>query len=781
MSGALKIAVGVLGVAFAGFCARAEVVETPKMRLEFDGGWLTKWTNKETKESVEFGKAALDPAKREDLPHVPGAWVVDRLLPKDLTTVVAATWNLNVKPMDDTAAVLVEDARRPGGEVEAVQWGLNLPYDRIDAFHYPRGLAPARIAAKDSPGSFFETPNYYFNGRPGDLSFHGWRQRYYMVQGRTGGLLIYVDDPQFEHRPALEFRKTGKGLVLSNRSIKNPPWTDSYTGCRWVIRQYNGWVNAGAQIYQDYLMRAYGITPLKDRPTGWVTTLAYCNVKPGMGTPLPFPGKPNTYNFSTDWEKTIAHHTQWLQNAAQVLKPASVMIYDTGWNYSGMDSTYPDHSINPLLAYTMPVLRGMGYHYMLHFNCHFAYAPSAGFKRFIENQWKQQGREDMPGLSVCALRNSANIKKDDRAGSHFYRQGIDYELTRYGMTPAYEGWRRLWVAMVVSAIKATGADMIHVDVPSIPIELHNDWYGMNAAQGLHEQFKLLRETLDANGLKHVAIATELTPSEPILPYVDLYQASRGSSALGFLNNPAQAGEILLELQTGEDLTKIEKQRATQDKKKLPPFDVELYRKVLSSLRDLGEPSIDAMVTAKFARGYPHLGTVGPLAAGAPGDPNAAIHNHAVEALTVWYTFTHDTILHDILGPPAFMDSPKYMSAEEIDAQKKSLAKAGVRKNGKVLDKFYYTKFALARFWQDTTPIAVEPQAWERGDIGRYRLKDGRVLRITRAEPLVMRFAFTDGSVLADLHLFEGWKNCDRLTPYEPTWLRDQIDEFANAK
>jgi len=334
----------------------------------------------------------------------------------------------------------------------------------------------------------------------------------------------------------------------------------------------------------------------------------------------------------------------------------------------------------------------------------------------------------------------------------------------------------------VSAVKATGADMIHIDVPSIHIEMHNERYGMTAAQGLREQFKLLRETLDANGLQHVAIATELTPSEPILPYVDLSQASRDNSAIGFLNNPKSAGEMLLELQTGDDLARIEQERAAEGKAKTPPFDPALYRKALASWRDLGEPSVDAMVSGKFCKGYPHLGATGPMGGGNASDPNAALHNQVAQALTVWYSFTRDTLLHDIINPPAFMESPRYLPQADLDARRKELAKSGLRKNGRTLTRFHYVKFALARFWQDTTPQLMEPRYWERGDIGRYQLQDGRVLRITRADPLAMRFAFTDGTVLADLHLFDGWKNCDNLmAKYEPTWLKNQIDDHEATK
>ena len=302
-------------------------------------------------------------------------------------------------------------------------------------------------------------------------------------------------------------------------------------------------------------------------------------------------------------------------------------------------------------------------------------------------------------------------------------------------------------------------------------------------RGLREEFKLLRETLDENGLEHVAIATELTPSEPIMAYVDMAQNSRDNSARDFLNLLKLTGEDLPELQGDKEEAEAKKRR--EEAAKAPDrFDVEKARRVIANSRRLGEPTIDAMVIGPYVQGYPHLGANSPTTGGSKGDPNAATHNNLTQSLKLWYSMSHDVLMHENFSAPGrdrpLMDYPnEWVDAETVAKRRKSLIEKGIRKNGYLLSKLQYGKFAVARFWQETSPQLMQPQYWKPGDIARFQLKDGRELRVFRFEPLVMRFAFKDGTVLADLDLFEGWKNHQKLLEkYEPLWLRNQIDEFA---
>ncbi len=48
--------------------------------------------------------------------------------------------------------------------------------------------------------------------------------------------------------------------------------------------------------------------------------------------------------------------------------------------------------------------------------------------------------------------------------------------------------------------------------------------------------------------------------------------------------------------------------------------------------------------------------------------------------------------------------------------------------------------------------------------------------VTRSAPTTMRWQFTDGTTLAELDLFDGWKNDQLLlAKYAPHFLDNQLD------
>lgn len=755
--------------------AAGQTVDTPQMRIVFEDGYLTDWTHKQTGERVQFGKADVD-----EIHHRPGAWWRRGDVPDD----TRAPWQLNLAKRDETAVVVSPQTSQPGGVAQAVQWSINVPYDKIDAIHFPRGLAPARLAGKDAIDAFFIRRSYYFENRDAVISSHDWRQRYYVIQGETGGLLIYMEDPDLEHFASLEFKYPRKDeLVIANRSIAAPPWTESYQGGRWVIRQYTGWVNEAAAIYQAYLSKTFNLTPLVERPTRWVEDLAWTFVGAPWTSPLPHKGQARPlYNYTAGWKESMAVDEQWLENLSQVLEPDKVMFYLTAWRQDGHDRGFPTHSVDPYFAHMVGKVRRMGFHVMLHIHNHLVQDNSSFYLRYVKNQARLLGQEDGEtpfGVGRDFLRDTDIIQRDKYFGSGWYdKQGLPGKMTGYHMTPAYEGWQYMKAAEILSAIRATGADAIHLDVPSAWPEEHNELYGMNSQQGMREMYRIIRETLDENGLEYVAIATELTPGEGYIRYVDLAQNTRHNSAAQILKGEYIA-ERLIELQLGDDLDAANAARAKlASQEEAQRFDVEMYKGALAKMRELGEPAIDAMVISPYVQGYPHLGALWPTTGGYKDDPNAPVHNHVTQALGLWYTMTKDTMPFSGGGAyNMFMDVEPWDDLEVLQIYRKRFARSGVRVQGKVFTRLEYGKFALARFWQDMNPRLAPPEDWQRGDIARHDLRDGSVMVVTRPDPLVMRWRIEGGPVMAELHLFDGWRNDDwLLSRYAPTFLDNQLDE-----
>ena len=140
-----------------------------------------------------------------------------------------------------------------------------------------------------------------------------------------------------------------------------------------------------------------------------------------------------------------------------------------------------------------------------------------------------------------------------------------------------------------------------------------------------------------------------------------------------------------------------------------------------------------MVTAPFVQSYPHLGGAG-LDVGNPADPNRRTHYQVVMALAMWYAMIHNTPPFMHAGRVMFMDCPPYDQLDQIQLYRKGIQQNTARRNGKALDRFDYGKLALGRFWGDQNPTLMPPAAWEQGDIARYQLKDGRVMRSTGSAP-----------------------------------------------
>lgn len=733
------------------------VFDSEAMHLEFRDGWLASWTNKTTGETVNFETELKNADQEKVWPYLPGAWWHPSERPKPEARSTASS-SLALKVKSPQEAEIVQSLQVPGGVAEAVQWSMKIPLEKLEGVYVPWGLAPARLITKDYHTDNFDQPSYYFEKRTGILSFHEWRQRWYILQGKTGGLLIYCDDPNFDHRQALEWDLSQKGsMTLTNRSMACAPWSDHYQSGRWIIRQYNGWMNAGVQMYQDYIAAAYHLVPIENRSTKWVGDLAFCVNKPSAFHPPNFTGPGGTgLNYNSEWPKNLKAAEEWLDDLAKTFDPSKVLLYTTGWRQAGNDNNFPSNDIDPFFFYVCRMARAKGFHVMLHFHNHLVQDETIFYLRYMRYQSKlmgvplaEQTSEDTPyGIGIDALRNAPMVQRNKEYGSSFYgKMGLDRTMTGFQFHPGWEAYRYMKVANIVAAVQATGADAIHLDVPSIWHDKNDDRFPLNVAQGMRELYKLLRQTLDQQGLSNVAIGTEVMPSEPILPYVDLAQLSRATSVMGFLQG--HIPESLVELQVGNEdeaaATPPPDKKATdsasgKNKKKYDRhskilFEPDRYKKVLAGMPELGLPSILAMANGPYVLGYPHLGNIGPNTGARKGDPNSAQAQNAAQALQIWWSLTNNTIPNT---------QGTIFSDQAINGG----------------------RIGLGRFWQDKKPRLAKPEDWQRGDIARYRLADGSPFWVTRLDPVTLRFNLSGGKILADLNVFEGWKNDEMLRSYE---------------
>lgn len=772
-------------------------VDTADFKAEVVDGWLVGWTNKRTGETFDFGK----PGGVVTGTYQPGSWVI----PGYEQEKKESSWQLSATSPQADQLLLQQQVDVKDGLAQTVQWSLRLPLDKIDATYWPTGLTNRMIAQDSQSPEGAIGKSYYFSNRTAILSSHQWRQRYFVIQGKRGGLLVQVDDPELEHFSVVEMdaAKFPKEVILAQRSLAAPSWTSQYKSGKWTITQYDGWVNQAAKLRQDYLVKAFDLKPLKDRPTAWVQNLAWSYVRaPFCAPPINFPGT-NNPNYTENWEKNLQLVDQWLDNLAKVVEPDKVMFYVNWWRYAAHDTFFPEHSVDPFFAMAVGNARRKGYHVMLHFHNHLAQdAAAAFFGRYItkQDEWHRAANPNRPnavgdkegtlpwGVGYDFVRRMDVIQKDKEFGtSTSIRLGIPSRMTGYHMSPAYEGWRYMKVAEILSAVKSTGADAIHIDVPAVWPE-GKERFGINSQQGSREFFKLLRRTLDENGLQNVAIATEGSPGEGYIKYVDMAQLVRGSSTVSMLDGISV--DTMIELQLGDDLEKAKQIREaakarypTDEEKKLKTalrFDPKAAATGLAKVRELGEPNIDAMVISPYVRAYPHLGSGNPLMGGYKDDPNAGIHNRAAQALHTWATVQRDSPFSSSPSIQMFMDTAPWDSLDEIKSARKENIKSGKRVDGKVFNQFNYGEFALTRWWEKNQPRFAPLSEWEKGDVARYKTADGKTLTVRESAPLTLSFN-VGGTPLADLSLFEGWKNNETLLKdFGPTFLLNQIDGVDKA-
>ena len=149
-------------------------------------------------------------------------------------------------------------------------------------------------------------------------------QRYVLLQGRTGGLLILLDDPALERSATLERNDARAATTLTWQSgglaaDQNP--------ARWLIRQYIGEANWGAQYWLDYLARARALTPADQRPTGWAQQVACVVADPPWCRPVT--------NNDVAWDRSMAIHRAWLDNLQRVVDPEKLLFVVSDWAAAG--------------------------------------------------------------------------------------------------------------------------------------------------------------------------------------------------------------------------------------------------------------------------------------------------------------------------------------------------------------------------------------------------------------------------------------------------------------
>ncbi len=144
------------------------------------------------------------------------------------------------------------------------------------------------------------------------------RQRFVLLQAKAGGLLLQLDDPQFNFRAALE---RDDGRKESTLLLRTSPVAAAAEPARWLIKQYLGKENWGAQHRLDYLTRTFRLIAPEKRPTAWAQNIVFVVNDPPWCAPVP----------GASWTQSLEIHHAWLDNLQRVVDADKLLFCCDNW------------------------------------------------------------------------------------------------------------------------------------------------------------------------------------------------------------------------------------------------------------------------------------------------------------------------------------------------------------------------------------------------------------------------------------------------------------------
>lgn len=243
------------------------------------------------------------------------------------------------------------------------------------------------------------------------------RQRYLLIQAGKSGLLVMLDDPQQACRASLERTEARQTSTLTFRATVAAP---DQGPARWLIRQYVGGANWGAQHRLNYLTHTYTITAPDKRPTAWLQNISlvvadppWCSAVTGLG-----------------WGRSLEVHHAWLDNLQRIADPEKVLFCARNWCTAAGGPA-------PYAVLMAGRARRLGYHVALRIPL-LANNPQRPEEQRLDNEAWQHAKVGEILAAVCATDADAVLLEDSPAealagGSQFI-QLLRSELDQRGLT-----------------------------------------------------------------------------------------------------------------------------------------------------------------------------------------------------------------------------------------------------------------------------------------------------------------------------------------------------------
>ncbi len=280
---------------------------------------------------------------------------------------------------------------------------------------------------------------------------YGLQMQMFIIEGNGGGALVYCDDA-FTQFKQLDVSHSAGVFTVTAESVPQAPFSERkiFDSAEWVIVPYVGdWTSASA-IYRDFVTVKFGLEEADRFRPDWVD-----DIQLYFGTDMHDKNELTALASRVDASKVILQVPDWRTN-----------LYDVNW---------PDYTPQPQLKEMIEFAHSLGYKVQLHCNMFGFQTELEDYSRFE----KYHSRDCFTGKPIY---------QDFSDSVRHYRFA--------SINPASKEWREYIIDKLVTVVRETGCDALHLDQSLISYNDANGYVdGMTSLQGTVAYLKELAEAL----------------------------------------------------------------------------------------------------------------------------------------------------------------------------------------------------------------------------------------------------------------------------------------------
>lgn len=274
----------------------------------------------------------------------------------------------------------------------------------------------------------------------------------FLIQGKTGGLLIHADDNGTQFK-ALTVKHSNGSFKITIETIPQAPFDSrsTFESVHWNAVCYQGNWEQGALIYKEYVDKTFNLSVIDALKPSWANDIGLVVL--------------------TDIEDSSL-----LYELAATVEPTKTLLHIPGWRKQPYDLGYPDYTPNSNIQERIKLAKRLGFRVGLHFN--------------------MIGADDTSSEYQAKLIDAHSLDEFSKAPIYERYVAGGQTITIAQINQASRAWREMMVRKVREVVQHLEVDVIHLDQSLL---CFNDGRGliegMTSMQGNVEMQKDLAEAL----------------------------------------------------------------------------------------------------------------------------------------------------------------------------------------------------------------------------------------------------------------------------------------------